>query len=349
MIPNRLTACLLCCASLVASSTARAEVIYVSSLFSHEVLRYDADTGAYLGIHIPAGSGGLVEPHGILDRGDDLLVTSFITDQVLRYDRATGAYLGVFIDAGTGLDNPVYLVVGADGNYYIASQVSDEVRRYSPAGVFIDAFVSAGAGGLDGPSGIIFGPDGRLYVASRYSAQILAYNGATGAFDEVIADSTDGLGFGTTFGIAFDDAGDLYFASGGQVFRYSLTTNSIVASVAAASPIGIERGPDGAVYVATGNNLRRYNASTNTLSAPILSGGAISTLNFFHFASGHCLLCRGDFNLSGRVDMGDLAPFVSRLLDETGAACADVNGDGAEDGRDIEWFTTALLAEACGG
>lgn len=329
-------------------ATATADVVFVSSLGTDEVLRYDFQTGTYQTTLIPAQSGGLAEPHGLLDSGTDLLVTSFGSDQVLRYDRATGAFLGIFIDAPTGLDAPTCIAVGPDGNLYISSQVSDEILRYAPNGALIDDFVAANSGGLDGPSGLAFGPDGRLYVASRYSAEVLVYNGASGAFEETIADSIDGLGFGTTFGLNFDDAGDLYFASGGSVFRYSLSTESIVASVSAGFPIGLERGPDGAIYVATGNNLRRYITATNTLSAPLLTGGSISTLNFFHFAAGHCVLCRGDFDQSGKVDEPDIIPFTTRLLDESGPNCADLNNDGQSDARDLDAFIAALLSQSCG-
>lgn len=330
------------------AAKAKADAIFVSSDFNHEVLSYDADTGNFLDTLIPAASGGLDQPHGILDRGDDLLVCSFGTNQILRYDRATGAFLSVFAGPASNLANPVYIVVGPDGNYYVASQGNDRILRYSPDGVLVDQFVPAGSGGLDGPSGIAFGPDGRLYVASRYSAQIIAYDGMTGTFDEVIADSTDGLTSGDTFGVAFDDGGDLYFASNGRVYRYNFSISSIVASPTTGFPIGIERGPDGAVYVATSNNIRRYNSGNNTLSAPLLSGGAINLLNFFHFASGHCVLCRGDYDLSGRVDEGDISPFVARLLENDGPACADLNGDGFEDGLDLQAFTEALLNAVCG-
>ncbi|CAN0355908.1 unnamed protein product, partial [Ectocarpus sp. 4 AP-2014] len=106
------------------------------------------------------------------------------------------------------------LVVGPDENLYVASQLSDEVLRYdSQTGQLIDAFITAGSGGLSGPSGIAFGPDGRLYVSGRYGGNVIAYDGTTGAFDEVIADAGDGLSTGTTFGLAFGENGDLYFAS----------------------------------------------------------------------------------------------------------------------------------------
>lgn len=135
-----------------------AQVLYVSSDFSHEVLRYNPQTGVLIDVFVTAGSGGLDQPHGIIDRGPDTIVASFGTDQVLRYDAATGAFLGVFISSATGLNDPVYMVHGPEGNLYISSQASDEILRYSPDGVFIDAFVSAGSGGLDGPSGFAFAP-----------------------------------------------------------------------------------------------------------------------------------------------------------------------------------------------
>ena len=140
-------------------------VLYVSSDFGHEVLRFNATTGQYIDTFVSFAAGtGLNEPHGILDRGSDVLVASFGTDAVLRYDRDTGALLGTFADSGSGLNEPVYILNGPDGNLYIASQGSDEVLRYDSTGQFIDAFVSAGAGGLDGPSGMAFGI--KQYVVS---------------------------------------------------------------------------------------------------------------------------------------------------------------------------------------
>ncbi len=263
---------------------AQADTLFVSSNGSDEVLRYDPQTGVFQDFFISAGSGGLDQPHGILERCNDLLVCSFGTDSVLRFDRTTGAFLDVFIDSSSGLNNPVYIVTGPDDLLYIASQASDEILRYTSAGVFVDAFVNAGSGGLSGPSGFAFGSDGRLYVAGRFSANVLAYNSTTGAFDAVIADATDGLGVGNTFGLNFGDNGDLYFASNGSVFRYDLGSSSIVATIGV-STIGLEPAPTSGVFAATANNLRLINTTDNSVASPFLTGGTISTLNFFHFSS----------------------------------------------------------------
>ncbi|MHC5110691.1 MAG: IPTL-CTERM sorting domain-containing protein [Planctomycetota bacterium] len=267
----------------VAASITHAEIVYISSTGNDEVLRYDADTGAFIDTFITAGSGGLDQPHGILERCDDILVCSFGTDNVLRFDRETGAFIDVFISAVTGLDNPVYIMYGPDDRIYISSQASDEILRFTTDGEFDAVFVAGVAAQLDGPSGFAFGADNRLYVAGRFSANVVAYDGATGAFLEVVADAADGLGAGDTFGLNFGDNGDLYFASAGSVFRFDTSLSSIVTTIPLGSVIGLEPGPAGGIYAATANNLRIISTTDNSVSDPVLTGGVINILNFFRF------------------------------------------------------------------
>ncbi|HNO78724.1 MAG TPA: hypothetical protein PKN33_11745 [Phycisphaerae bacterium] len=283
-------------------------VLYVSSDFGHEVLRYDATTGLFIDTFVSAAAAtGLDQPHGILDRGSDVLVASFGTDQILRYDRDTGALLNVFVDSTSGLDNPVYILVGPDENLYVASQGSDEILRYDSTGTLIDAFVTAGDGGLDGPSGIAFGPDGRFYVAGRYSANVIVYDGTTGAFDEVLVDSGDGLTSGNTFGLQFGDNGDLYFVSNNAVFRYDLNTSNIVTTINFGFPIGLEPGLSGGIFVADNNNLSLIDTGDNSVTSSFLSGGSINLLNFFHFSNVTVPGIVGDSDCDGDVDLIDYA------------------------------------------
>jgi streptogramin lyase len=291
--------------------------LYVSSDFGHEVFRYDGATGALRDVFVPVSSNGtLDQPHGIIARESDVLVASFGTDEVLRFDRMTGNLLGVFISSASGLDAPVYMRYGPDGNIYIASQLSDEILRFTPDGTLIDAFITAGSGGLDGPSGFAFGPDGRLYVAGRYSANVLAYNGSTGAFEAELLSSADGLTNGDTFGLNFAGNGDLYVASNGQVFRYHVATDTVVATIPMAFPIGIETAPNGEIVVATGNNLR-FIAADNTVGSPFLSGGAINLLNFFHFAP-MVPNQLGDADCDGDVDLADHQRFADCMTGPLG-------------------------------
>lgn len=313
------------CKTLLAcglASVAPAEVLYVSSFGSDQVHRYDPTTGAFIDTFIAAGAGGLDQPHGVLDLGDEVLVSSAGTNQVLRYDRQTGAPLGEFIGPASGLDYPVSLVIGPDENLYVASQLSDEVLRYdAETGALIDTFVAAGAGGLSGPSGMAFGPDGRLYVAGRFSGSVVAYDGATGAFDEVIADTDDELQAGATFGLAFGANGDLYFASNNTLFRYELATAAYVGFANPGFPIGVEpspNDPNGGVVVATGNNLRLMDGSSDTLGPPLLGpGGTLVTLNFFHYSRFATVDLPGDYNGNGVVDAADYTAW--RDATESGA------------------------------
>ena len=70
--------------------------LYVGSLNTDEVLRYDGTSGAFLGAFVASGSGGLNGPGagGLIFRPDGLLyVLSRATSSVLRYDAASGAFV----------------------------------------------------------------------------------------------------------------------------------------------------------------------------------------------------------------------------------------------------------------
>ena len=111
--------------------------LYVGSHEATEILRYEGPSGpnpgAFLGTFVPAGSGGLANPVGLLfgpdGRNDgklDLYVASSVvyltgsssesfaarpgTSEVLRYDGTTGAFLGTFVtpDSG-GLQLPMFM------------------------------------------------------------------------------------------------------------------------------------------------------------------------------------------------------------------------------------------------
>ncbi|WP_425396167.1 DUF6923 family protein [Aeoliella sp.] len=289
-----------------------ASPLFVSSFGSGEVLRYDSASGAYVDTFIQSGmSGGLVEPHGLLDRGVDLLVASAQTDQVLRYDRTTGEYLGEFIGPASGIDYPVYMTVGGDGLLYISSQGNDSIRRFDLAtGAAIDTLVPADSEVLDGPSGFAFA-DGLLYVAGRYSGNVVAYDTATGAVDSEVLNDTQGVAAGSTFGLQIGSDGDLYVASNGALRRWDLDTSTL-STVGTGFPIGIDFDTNGELVVATGSNLRRYDPVANSLSSPLLgAGGSISTLNFFHYST--FLGQPGDFNGDGSVNLADYTVWRNNL------------------------------------
>jgi hypothetical protein len=81
-------------------------VVIIASAMTDEILRYDAETGAFLDVLVRDDlatpdrdeSGGLTSPgHLLLSSDHRLYVASQVTDEILRYDAETGAFLGVLV------------------------------------------------------------------------------------------------------------------------------------------------------------------------------------------------------------------------------------------------------------
>lgn len=142
--------------------------LYVVSQSTHNVMRFDGTTGAFIDTFIPAGSGGLLLPSFLIFGPDGKLYVSSFTDQVLRYDGQTGDFLDVFAE-GNGLDAPFGMAFGPDDNFYVVSGRSDQVLRYhGTTGTFIDVFAAHTS--LLFPADLTFGPDDNLYVPGAGSS-----------------------------------------------------------------------------------------------------------------------------------------------------------------------------------
>jgi sugar lactone lactonase YvrE len=238
----------------------------------NNVLRFDGNTGNFLGEFIPPGSGGLSNPDQIVfgpdgngDDKSDIYVSSGdnpgnsaepTASAVLRYDGITGAFIDKFVgdnpntaaDETGGLSRPYGLAFGPDGNFYVSSFLSDQILRYNgKTGQFIDVFASGNqqGGGLNGPNGLLFAPDGNLYVTTQGS-------------------------------VARDGKADYSAGFPSQVLRYNPQTgqSSIFASPDPSprsqgftSLLGMAIGPaDGDLYVSDfANDIRRYNLKTGEL------------------------------------------------------------------------------------
>lgn len=264
----------------------------VGNTRGNNVLRFDGNTGNFLGEFITAGSGGLSNPDTIVfgpDGNGDGVSDIYIANggkpgtsrevgasAVLRYDGVTGAFIDKFvgdnpntaIDETGGLFRPYGLAFSPDGNLYASSFLSDKILRYNgKTGEFIDVFAAGNqqAGGLNGPNGLLFAPDGFLYVTTQGS---VAREGQ--------ADFSDN------------------FAS--QVLRYNPETAqfSIFASPEPSprsfgftSLLGMATGPvDGDLYVSDfANDIRRYNLKSGEL-VDTLSTNYTETLPSSNFIGG---------------------------------------------------------------
>ena len=206
-------------ASIAPLAAAPGDEAYVTSFDNGSVLKFEVDTGAFLGVFVPAGGGGLDGPTGLAFGPDgNLYVASFFNGSVLKYDGLSGKFMGVFVSEGSGgLQGPMDLSFGPDGNLYVVSSYVGGVFRYdSRTGAFIDRFtdvpsdakaarwrngalfvssihnvfrLDGASGALKGPItegfpdwgiGFDFGPDGHVYVANYFDDSVMKFNSQTG-------------------------------------------------------------------------------------------------------------------------------------------------------------------------
>lgn len=261
-----LTACVLAftagCDDDKPETPAKRGVLLVGNTRADNAVRFDAETGEFLGAFITDdGPAGLVAPDALVFGPDgDLFVSSGDTadnSAVLRYDEETGTFVTVFATA-RGLVRPYGMAFGPDGRLYVSSFLSDRLLRFDArTGSFVDVFATGNGqpGGLNGPNGLAFGPDGRLYVTTQGSiavngqptfpglpSQVLRFDIATGA-SEVFIDqpalSNAGLGYISLLGLAFgpdcgtaNGACDLFVSDfANDIRRYDLETRALEATL----------------------------------------------------------------------------------------------------------------------
>lgn len=127
-----------------------------------EVLRYDPDTNAFLGVVVDSIESGIEDPTGmVFDSAGNLYLSSAFSSEVRRYNGTTGAPIAPvpFIAPGfCGLNEAEGMVFLPNGHLLVASELSDEVIEFSSTGACLGPFVTAGSGKLSEPTFMTLGP-----------------------------------------------------------------------------------------------------------------------------------------------------------------------------------------------
>ncbi len=328
-----------------------ADELLVSGWFSHNVVKYDGQTGEVIEPLVPSGGGGLTGAHAAKIGPDGLLyVASFGNDRILRYDPSDGTSLGTFVPAGSGgLNGPSDLIFDPDGNLCVTSFFSNAVLRYDGTS---GAFIGFAATGISNPEALSMdGPDGDLYVVSGVGARVVRYDADSGAFlGNFVAPGSGGLVDPHDFLFAPD--GYLYLSAmdSARVNKYDgqtgafienfviddPTTPAIDETGGLVSPHGLEIGPDGHLYVASfgSDEVLRYDGRTGDFIDAFVTVGAggINGPISLEFVTADC---PPDLDGDGSINAADLAQLLGSW-GPCGDDCpADFDGNGAVGAADL--------------
>ena len=211
--------------------------LLVLNEFSHNVLRFDGSTGAFLDTFImPAalGSVGLGDPAD-MEVGPDgqlyLMSHGSTGSNIWKYDVFTGAYLGSFAFAPP----PTHthgLTLGPGGDFYQGYVELGQVVRFDGStGAFEGVFTSGpGVGPI---ADIVFGP-AHLFVTLDGGGGVARFDAVSGAFVDFLIPAG---AFQSHWGLMID-GGMLYVSNKdtGTVKRFDATTGAFLGDFIVGGP-----------------------------------------------------------------------------------------------------------------
>jgi hypothetical protein len=262
--------------------------MFVASDYTNQVLQYNGTTGAYLGVFVAAGSGGISGPYGMTFGPDgNLYVSGRNSNNVVRYNGTTGALIGTFVAAGSGgLNLPEGITFDPSGAYlYVASSGgANEVLKYNAkTGAYVGLATSVA---VTRPTDVKFGADGLLYVldAGTGSNRILRFTESGAYVDDYVPAGSGGMSGGQF--MTFGPNGDLYVGTTGnsQILQFGTENEAlftVLLSTAFAMPVTVNYSTaDGTAvagtnYTVTSGTLTFAPGITSeTIRVPILDSGS---------------------------------------------------------------------------
>ena len=145
--------------------------VYIGSMTTNDVRKYDSTTGAFLSVLTPMDGPAdmLIGPNG------HLYICSYTNSYVKEVDATTGALIDTFSQTGGDRTNDIAFLPG--GDILVTAMSSNVCYHYSPAKVLLGTFAGTGWGR---PHGIDISPwDGNIYIADGITAQVHVFDPVT--------------------------------------------------------------------------------------------------------------------------------------------------------------------------
>ncbi len=298
-----------------------ADELIVASAGTDELLRYDASSGAFLGLLVTAQSGGLQSPGDAMYGLDGhWWLVSESTGEVLKYDRTSGSFSSAFVTAGSGgLGQPGAMISGPANELLLVDRTANRVLHFDGwTGAAVGPFLEDDAatpgidelGGLSDMRDLGIGPDGRLYVAAGSNASVFRFDLQTRAFVDVFVPSGSG-GLADARAIAFTQKRDLLVASysASSVLRYDRVTGAFLGTFIASGSGGLQNptalavDPSGDLVVASEgtNEVLRYDGTTGAFLGVLVSAGSggLTAPSSLRFTPNRTLKLMGPFGSPG--------------------------------------------------